>query len=116
MSRNPRRLRDSGLCAVRKKTPVVPLPYHLNTVASGRAISRPIPRTLAPRRSLKPTRCQRIRVCGRTTTPAVRHANSREQRQAYPRRAIDPPRLQGPLHVQGQLPAQESNLCIQRLA
>src|SRR5947207_8930626 len=39
-----------------------------------------------------------------------------QQRQAYPRRAIDSPRLQGPLHVQGQLPAQESTLRIPRLA
>ena len=29
-------------------------------------------------RSLKPARCQRIRVCGRTTTRAERHANSRD--------------------------------------
>ena len=29
-------------------------------------------------RSLKPARCQRIRVCGRTTTSAERHWNSRD--------------------------------------
>ena len=39
-----------------------------------------------------------------------------QQRQAYPRRGIDPPRLHAPLHVQGELPAQEQHLCMQRLA
>jgi len=67
--------------------------------------------------SLQPARCQRIIVSGRTTTSAERHANSRgQQRQAYPRRGIDPPRLHAPLDVQGELQAQEQRLCMQRLA
>jgi len=36
--------------------------------------------------------------------------------RAHPRCCIDPPQLHAPLDVQGQLPAQEQHLCMQRLA